>query len=301
LPLEVVVSDDASSDGTYPLLERLIGAYSGPHRVSLRRNPTRRNVVGHIADAIPFTSGEFVVIAAGDDVSLPDRITRFADAWEQSGRHIHALNCSLQEIDERGHRGQIHHGSGKRTQSTLDDFVDHAGAFFGASAAYSRAVFERFGPLDPFNIFEDQVLPFRAALLGEAVTLDQTLVLWRRLTRSNSVQYLDRPAQARARLAKIVYQQQQQACYQRQRLADLDVFMQGKSDPALDRIKQKLQRLASTAEAAASTLQRPLPPLALLGAALRGALSFKQAIKLWVVYRVPGLSDWWYRLRTRQR
>jgi hypothetical protein len=302
-PLEILVSDDASSDGTYPLLERLVGAYRGPHRVSLRRNQNRRNVVGHIADAVPFTSGELIVIAAGDDVSLPDRVERFAEAWEKSGRRIHALNCALQQIDETGKRGGTLHGSGQRAQSTLRDFVDGNGAFFGASAAYSRAVFERFGPLDPFNIFEDQVLPLRAALLGEAASLPQTLVLWRRLSRSNSVQYLDRPAQVRARLAKVLYQQQQQACYQRQRLADIETFLArgGQSNPELQRIATKLRQLAAIAEAGAQALQRKAPALALLGMALRGRLSLKQALKLWVIYRAPGLSDWWYRLRTRRR
>ena len=68
-PLEIVVSDDASTDGTYPLLQRLIDAYDGPHRVVLRRNAVRRNVVGHLAEAMPSTTGELIVVAAGDDVS----------------------------------------------------------------------------------------------------------------------------------------------------------------------------------------------------------------------------------------
>lgn len=302
-PLEIVVSDDASTDGTYPLLQRLIDAYDGPHRVVLRRNAVRRNVVGHLAEAMPSTTGELIVVAAGDDVSLPQRVERLAAAWEQSGRRAHALNSGLQQIDEDGVRGVVLPGCGGRARSTLEDFVDHAGAFFGASAAYSRAVFERFGPLDPFNIFEDQVLPFRAALLGEAITLDGTLVLWRRLSRSNSVQFLDRPAEAKARLGKIVYQQQQLACYQAQRVADIDRFLQtgGQRSQALLDMQVRLRRFATRANAAAQALQCPLPALALLRAALRGALPLKQALKLVTLYRMPGLSDWWSRLRLGKR
>ncbi len=299
-PLEIVVSDDASTDGTHPLLQRLVGEYRGPHRLILRRNAVRRNVVGHLADAVPSTTGELIVVAAGDDVSLPDRVERVAQAWENSGRRAHALNSALQQIDEHGALGTVLAGCGGRARSTLEDFVDRVGAFFGASAAYSRAVFERFGPLDPFNIFEDQVLPFRAALLGEVVTLDDTLVLWRRLSRSNSVQFLDRPAQAKARLGKIVYQQQQLACYQAQRVADIDTFLQtgGQRTQALLDMQERLRRSAAAANAAASALQRPLPLLALLGAALRGALPLKQALKLATLHRVPALADWWARLRS---
>lgn len=302
-PLEIVVSDDASNDGTYPLLQRLVDAYDGPHRLILRRNAVRRNVVGHLADAVPFTTGELIVVAAGDDISLPDRVECVARAWESSDRRAHALNSGLQQIDEHGVRGIVLAGCGGRARSTLEDFVDRAGAFFGASAAYSRPVFERFGPLDPFNIFEDQVLPFRAALLGEAITLDDTLVLWRRLSRSNSVQFLDRPAEAKARLAKIVYQQQQLACYQAQRVADIDTFLLsgGQRSQALLDMQARLRQSAAWANAAAQALQRPLPSLALLGAALRGALPLKQALKLLTLHRMPGLSDWWSRLRMGKR
>jgi hypothetical protein len=302
-PLEIVVSDDASSDGTYAVLERLIGAYRGPHRVSLRRNPARRNVVGHLQDAVPFTSGELIVLAAGDDVSLPNRVAQLAEAWEASGRQAHALNSDLQQIDEHGARGTVLGGFTGLSRITLQDFLDRPAGFFGASAAYSRAVFERFGPLDPFNIFEDQVLPFRAAMLGHAAVVAEPLVLWRRLSQSNSMQFLQRPAQRRARLDKLIYQQQQLACYQRQRLADIATFLErgGSTNALPPHTQQIVQRIAQQAEAAATALQAASPDRALLGAVAVGKLGLKQALKLISAYRWPRLGDWWYRLRTAGR
>lgn len=298
-PLEVVVSDDASSDQTYEILQRIVQSYRGPHRLILRRNAQRRNVVGHLAEAMPSTTGEFIVVAAGDDVSLPGRVERLVQVWEDSGREIHAMNSDLQQIDEHGVRGIALSGCGDRADVKLEDFVAHAATLFGASAAYSRAVFDRFGPLDPFNIFEDQVLPFRAALLGRVVSIPEPLVLWRRLQGSNSVQFLDRPAQARARLAKIIYQQQQLACYQAQRLADIEWLLArgGTVRRDLAPLVAVLRKSQADAAAAATALQSRRPVMALLGAALQARLGWKPALKLLTLYRAPGLSDWWYRVR----
>ena len=49
----------------------------------------------------------------------------------------------------------------------------------GASAAWSRKIFDRFGPLKPYTIGEDGVIPMRAALLGGLQYVDHELVSWR--------------------------------------------------------------------------------------------------------------------------
>ena len=44
--LEIVCSDDASSDGTWSILQRLAANYTGPHRLILRRNAQRLGAQG---------------------------------------------------------------------------------------------------------------------------------------------------------------------------------------------------------------------------------------------------------------
>ena len=38
-PIEILVSDDCSSDGTFDRIQQLVGEYRGPHRAIARRNP----------------------------------------------------------------------------------------------------------------------------------------------------------------------------------------------------------------------------------------------------------------------
>ena len=50
-PLEILLSDDCSPDGTYRVMQEMAAAYAGPHRVILNRNPknlgiTRRTSTG---------------------------------------------------------------------------------------------------------------------------------------------------------------------------------------------------------------------------------------------------------------
>ena len=39
-PIEIIVSDDASEDGTFEAVESVLEDYRGPHRVQLRRRST---------------------------------------------------------------------------------------------------------------------------------------------------------------------------------------------------------------------------------------------------------------------
>ena len=46
-PLEIVFSDDASSDRTHEILATIAAEYRGPHRVVVRRNETNLGITGH--------------------------------------------------------------------------------------------------------------------------------------------------------------------------------------------------------------------------------------------------------------
>ena len=72
-PLEVVISDDASSDNTWAEIVSAAGRYNGPNRIVLNRNPINLGIGAHLSHLVGLSHGEMLFIAAGDDVSLPDR------------------------------------------------------------------------------------------------------------------------------------------------------------------------------------------------------------------------------------
>jgi len=178
-PLEIVLSDDGSTDRTYSIMEEVAASYCGPHRIILNRNP--RNIgIGSQLDAIYQKShGELIVLANGDDISHADRVERTVAAWLASGRQAHAITSDLATMDQYGQPL-----SNKITTDTIfSDLEDGVRKRFGgvgaASLALSRDVFERFGPLLPTLILEDNALYLRATLLGERVHLREPLVTYR--------------------------------------------------------------------------------------------------------------------------
>lgn len=178
--LEVVVSDDASPDGTFEVIQRIVAGYQGPHRVVVHRNETNLGVGGNIAKAVSLSSGELLFIAAGDDISLPHRCARVAEVWEQSGRKLDLIASPLIDMDGQGQLHGVIRPSPLQDLRTPDDWVRKRPHVVGAAQAWTRRAYDHFGALPQGVVAEDLVMVFRAICLGGAVTIDEPLVQYRR-------------------------------------------------------------------------------------------------------------------------
>jgi glycosyltransferase involved in cell wall biosynthesis len=177
-PLEIILSDDCSPDGTFAVMEEMAKAYRGPHRVVLNRNPKNLGLVGHINRAVEMATGEFIVPGAGDDISLPHRTETVVRLWQESGgraKSIYSDVVGLQQDEAR-----TYHFTARPEQNTLEHQLRTGNCnVLGASQCYHRSLFDFFGPLPPTLFEEDHVLPFRAALLGEVVYCPEVLLKYR--------------------------------------------------------------------------------------------------------------------------
>src|SRR6056297_3729012 len=63
-PLEIILSDDCSSDRTYQIMKEMAAAYDGPHKVVLNRNEPNLGVVPHIDRVMNLVRGDFIVVNA---------------------------------------------------------------------------------------------------------------------------------------------------------------------------------------------------------------------------------------------
>jgi GT2 family glycosyltransferase len=177
--IEVVLSDDASTDDSYLRLQHLAAKYHGPHRVLLNRNPHNLGIGAHLNRLVEISHGELLVVAAGDDESLPLRCQRLADAWEAAGRRPDLLASPLNDL---GADGSLHGVVSVDDLGpwTLDRWLCERPHVIGAAQAWTRRAFERFGPLHPHIAYEDQIMTFRAMAGGGALTLPDALVNYRR-------------------------------------------------------------------------------------------------------------------------
>lgn len=175
-PLEIIVSDDCSTDGTWAAIQQIADAYDGPHHLRVVRNESNMGIGPHVGKVGMMARGELIVQADGDDISAPDRVSRLVAAWLASGKPEGALHSAVRIPDKSG-KYRISRGSGADPEkASLAYFVKNQfrGQFYGAAAAYTKGVFGRFPPL--CSGFEDVALNFRALLIGRVIYVDGALV-----------------------------------------------------------------------------------------------------------------------------
>jgi glycosyltransferase involved in cell wall biosynthesis len=177
-PLEIILSHDCSKDRTFEIMKEMAAGYHGPHTVIVRRNETNQGIAGHINKIMEVASGEIVVAAAGDDISLPERTNTIVEAYIQSEGKALSLFSDIIDINEIG-QPIFRRKSGKKPSFGILEMASRQVSVSGNSHAWHRKLFDLFGPINPIAIQEDVVIPFRACLIGEVKYLSNQLVLRR--------------------------------------------------------------------------------------------------------------------------
>lgn len=194
-PLQIILSDDCSSDRTFEIMRDLAEGYQGPHTIVLNRNEQNLGIGGHIRRMANVADGEIVVAAAGDDISLSARVSTIVNAFVADPTVFAVMSASY-DIDETGNHLRISDDNLFAT-STVGLARRGGGTGSGATYAYRREVF--FWPAEyPQDcLSEDRILPFRASILGRIHHIRKPLILRRvgipSVSRSPSFQ----PAQVR--------------------------------------------------------------------------------------------------------
>lgn len=178
-PLEVILSDDASSDDTYAILAELARAYSGPHDVWARRNATNLGIGAHYNRLIAESAGELLVTAGGDDLSLPSRVAKLAAAWDATGGRADLVASHYIDLLGTGERGDSV-PTDDLAEVTLERWLARRPYIVGATHAFTRRMMSRFGPFIDGLWYEDQVMTFRAVVGGGGITVAEPLVQYRR-------------------------------------------------------------------------------------------------------------------------
>ncbi|MGH9906381.1 MAG: glycosyltransferase, partial [Pyrinomonadaceae bacterium] len=179
-PLEIILSDDCSTDHTFEIINQEIAGYSGPHEIRLNRNERNIGFSAHINRVTAMARGQLRVAAAGDDISLPLRVERLHEAYERSDRKALSVFSNATVINEHGLKEGPYLRSLSQKHQNLSWLAEHLSGALGCAQAWDRRVFELFGPMDEDILQEDIVIPFRAALLGEVQFVSEPLVLYRR-------------------------------------------------------------------------------------------------------------------------
>jgi len=187
-PMEIVLSDDASTDGTFEIIQEVVSGYSGPHHVIVNRNPRTLGISEHVNKIIELASGALILAADGDDVSSSHRTTRCVDAWLEHGKPA-ALFCSVVCVDAAGNpsgkdgagwfRGFLPQEHETPAARLLRFSKDGSPRLVSCSGAWTRELWSEFGPLSPGVWHEDDLITLRAWLYDRIVFVPDALVRYR--------------------------------------------------------------------------------------------------------------------------
>lgn len=196
-PLEIILSDDCSSDRTFEIIQEMATAYVGPHTVRVRRSRVNAGLTEHINDVARLVQGEIVIVAAGDDVSIPVRTEAHIKIYQKYEEAFAVFSNYSAFPDPASKR---YHLVESRFFTDAEIIYNGGGIQIGATYSYRRECLTWPASLPPWLTSEDRLLPFRAALLGKVRYMPEALVAYRVSdapdevqTRSDRTQVLNNP------------------------------------------------------------------------------------------------------------
>ena len=183
--LEIVLSDDCSTDSTFDIMQKMANEYDGPHKIVLNRNERNLGISQHMSKCyIELASGEIIIAAHGDDISLPDRTSQEVDFLINNPDYT-AVSMGVVFTDKSGNPIESDNLSATVKEFHSYDFVA-GGNIPAPSRAFYKRVMTVFGPLNKDCPTEDELITFRALMLGKNGFLPGVSTYYRKHEGSNS-------------------------------------------------------------------------------------------------------------------
>lgn len=157
-PLEIVLSDDCSTDCTYQIMQEAYDSYEGPHELRIVRNECNMGVTSHVIQRGREAKGEYIVVAAGDDISKPHRVSTIVPCFDDES--VWGVTTGFDLIDDAGrvmNKNEVvpigvARAKGKHNSYIVN--VEH-NVIQGSTAAYRKLMFGLSFPPGRLDFAED--------------------------------------------------------------------------------------------------------------------------------------------------
>lgn len=162
---EIIISDDKSTDKTYNIIEKFYKKYKNLFRIKINKNPTNLGIAGNVNKVLELCSGKYIVLCAGDDVPLPNRIESSINKIKE----VDALSVTFNSyvIDSNSKvlqlliKDNISNNLFKSKDLIRSNIISN-----GSTRIINRKLIDIFGYLNNDCPTEDSVFNLRAILTG---------------------------------------------------------------------------------------------------------------------------------------
>ncbi len=193
--LEIIISDDCSTDRSYEIIKECAAAYQGPHKVIVTQTPQNGHLARHTNHAFQFVSSDWMVRADDDDYSSIDRCTLIGEAiaahpdctYVVTGvkKFTDAEDAAIREESLRPSRQQDTHYRIANVRQGYEA-VSGRNPIKYSYKAWHRSVYDQFGNLHPEGYYVDDLCCYnRANLLGYGVYVENAVNVMMRMGSEN--------------------------------------------------------------------------------------------------------------------
>ena len=206
VPLELIVVDDASSDGTVAVVERLFAEpgfaarFAGGLRLEV--HPVNRGAHAALNHGLSLARGGLLAILNSDDAWAPGRLAGLRDALARTGAALAFSRVAFVDAASRPAPPSEETFRLRRHQDVIDGAPSVSFACLSGNAAlttgnffFTRALWEQVGPFAPLRYCHDWDFLLRAVLHTEPVFVRRPLYRYR-LHGANSFRALAGVAEA---------------------------------------------------------------------------------------------------------
>lgn len=184
-PLELVLIDDASRDGSFDVVNAWVGANASRFaRVVIEKHELNRGISATLNELVQRATGDFITFLASDDLLVPDGIAKqVAYARIKNAEYVFA-DAAL--IDEHGasiaesaltYYGRSRNALGRRTWLILDVLLNWEMPW---TRIFVRAdLLRRLGMFDESLRFEDRDFVVRVLIAGSFTFIADPVYIYR--------------------------------------------------------------------------------------------------------------------------
>ena len=174
-PLEIILSDDCSSDRTFEIIQEMAAAYEGPHEVRVRQSEVNLGTLNHILEVSNVVASEVIVVAAGDDISLPNRTSVLSSVF--TDLRLMAVSSDDYVVDPDGTPLEI---DVDRIDKRTAWHTKYPTWIHGATAAYRTQFLQKLPKSEIKLLFEDMIISdIIKGTDGKALRLNDKLIKYR--------------------------------------------------------------------------------------------------------------------------
>ena len=187
-PIEILLSDSGSVDGTRQVLDDLARSYNGPHTVRrldcpCAQSPGMRGMNEHLNWAVTQTDADAIMQLSGDDYDLAQRALLTRKAFEEHSPSM-VLVSQYYVSEAMAYQGETPHAEEDRWCNLEDMTIRLIGG--STCQAWTRQFWEKIGPIDGLASM-DVIMPTLAVMDKGAYLLKTRAHCYRRVLSENNV------------------------------------------------------------------------------------------------------------------